>query len=106
MQPSEESTFLQWSEGEDAFMRIDGKLEKLEVKHVFSKFKKPGEISIGDLDVYNLSNGSVRVKAYCTVSQICNPDDDACESTGYRAKITVKSPQGVVSIKASGACGC
>jgi hypothetical protein len=101
-----ERTFLQWSEGDDAFMRVDGSLVKLNVIQGSSKTKKPGTISVGDVVVYKVSNESIRVKATCTATQVCAPDDDQCESVGYRAVVTVKAPSGTTSIKATGACGC
>lgn len=101
-----DETFLQWSEGEDALMRIDGKLEKLTITPAKSKSKKPGEISIGDEENYVLRNHSIQVNIYSTVTQVCAAKYTECESTGYRALITIQSPHGNTSVRAAGACGC
>lgn len=99
-------TFLQWSEGEDALMRVDGTLQKLAVSPAQSKVKKAGVIAIGDESNYALSNSAYQVNVYGAVAQVCPEKNAECESIGYRARISVRSPQGTTSVKATGACGC
>lgn len=99
-------TFLEWVEGEEASMWIDGKPVKLKVDLVGSQIKKRGVLSRGDVEYYALTNQSFRVKVKCTVTQVCDPKISECESTGYKAKVVVSSPQGETSLSATGACGC
>ena len=99
-------TFLQWSEGEGAFIRVDGKLEKLTVKPVKSIVRKQGEISIGDSSSYSLSNDLVQVSVASTVAQICKPEASECESVGYKSRVVVRTRNGRASLEATGSCGC
>lgn len=101
-----ESTFLQWSDGEEAFMRIDGKLEKFPVESIKSKIKKTGKISLGDTDTYFLKNELFQVSVHSKVVQICTPKNTECESVGLSARVVVTSSLGSTSINATGACGC
>jgi hypothetical protein len=99
-------TFLQWPEDEDALMRVDGKPQQLSVKQIGAKYQKAGEMHLGDSEMYLLKNDSVQVKMQCFVSFLCNPNDSQCEFVGYRAKVSVKSANGVRTLNAMGACGC
>ena len=102
---SSDGTFLQWDTEDNALMRINGKLVKLRASHVQSGMRG-GVPAIGDKDVFRLHGGATEVLVSCTTTQVCAPDDDSCESTGYAAKVLVKTSGGKTALDATGACGC
>lgn len=99
-------TFLWWLEGEDAFMRVDGRLEKLSVEQTGGRSKKRGVISVGDATSYVLRNKSLQVKVSTTVVQACSPENVECESVGVKASAVATSPSGTTTVKGLGTCGC
>lgn len=101
-----ETTFLQWAYGEDAMMRIDGKLVRLKVKETGGSSKNPSDLSVGDREKYELSNGEWLVKVRTTTTQVCKPETSGCEAYGLRARIQLMGRKDKVSFDATGACGC
>jgi hypothetical protein len=99
-------TFLWWLEGEDAFMRIDGKLEKLTVEQTEGRSKTSSQISVGDTADYTLSNKALQVKVSSVVVQACTPKNVECESVGVKARIKATATSGTTDVNAMGACGC
>lgn len=100
-----DATFLQWDTENNGLMRIDGRLIQLKASHIESKMKREMP-SIGDTDTFRLRGSRVDVLVNCTTVQVCAAEDDSCESIGYKAKVTVKSPNGTSVLHATGACGC
>lgn len=98
-------TFLQWDTEDNALMRINGRLVQLKTSHVWSR-GKGARPAVGDVDKFRSNGGQVEVIVNCTANQVCAPDDDSCESTGYKAKVLVKIPSGATTLDATGACGC
>ena len=87
-------------------MRINGKFVRLKASHMRWS-RKPGALfAVGDKDVFRVHGGGIDVLVNCTTNQVCAPDDDSCESTGYTAKIVVKTSAGTTALNATGACGC
>ena len=103
---SSDGTFLQWDTEDNASMRINGKLVQLKASQVRWS-GRPGALpAIGDEEVFRVHGGGIEVLVNCTATQVCAPDDDSCESTGYTAKIVVKTSAGTTALNATGACGC
>lgn len=99
-------TFIQWLEGEKAYMRVDNQLELLRVEQTGGRSKKTGAISVGDTSVYALRNRQLTAVLSTQVVQACTPEYPECESVGLRAIVKVIAPNGTATIKATGSCGC
>ncbi len=101
-----ENTILQWSYGDDAFMRVNGRLERLAVKLSSQKLIRRDQISVGDREVYELTNRRIRVIARCKTIAICDPKISECETYGIDAEVSVSSSKGTRTFNVEGACGC
>jgi hypothetical protein len=97
---------LRWEIDVPASLRIDGRLRRLEVltREEASSPERPARV--GDKALYELNGTGIDARVECTVIGVCKPDDEACESTSYRAKITVRTPAGATAVDAWGSCGC
>jgi hypothetical protein len=97
---------LQWEDGSKANMRVDGKLQKLNVvtKQPATSAMRPEQV--GDEEVFELQGGGVSVRAVCTVTEVCAAEDESCEVTIFRAKVTIRTSAGTKVLKTWAACGC
>jgi len=67
--------------------------------------KVKNKINVGDLLVLHFSGDGVRVTARATVTWACPTNNDSCEVTRYRAKISVASGDASTSLDAEGEYG-
>jgi hypothetical protein len=88
---------------EDAWMNIGGEDVKL---GLFDSSKPKARLRVGDSSYRKYMAGGLRVRADYVVTDICKPDDESCESTGYTATFTVTKNGRRRIVKAEGGCGC
>jgi|tagenome__1003787_1003787.scaffolds.fasta_scaffold17809591_1 hypothetical protein len=97
---------LQWEVGSPANLRVDGKLQRLLVRTREQATQSTRPDQVGDKTVFDLTGKGVNARAVCTVIKVCKPEDEACEVTVYRAKISVRTPAGTTVLDTWAACGC
>ncbi|MBG6079143.1 hypothetical protein [Rubrivivax gelatinosus] len=97
---------LQWEQDGPANIRVDGKLHKLKVLALPAPKDQDRRQRVGDKEVFELFGDSVSARAECTVTRICEPEDESCEVTIYKAKLTVRTPGGTRVLDAWASCGC
>jgi hypothetical protein len=95
--------FLQ-DEGEPAYINLDGKNLKLE--SVDSSDTKSIPEKVGDRSWETYFAGNVKVRIDWTVTRVCDPKDEGCEVTNYKAVMTITRKTQKAIVKTIGLCGC
>jgi hypothetical protein len=90
-------------EGEPAYINLDGNNLKLEP--VDSSERKVPE-KVGDRSWETFVAGDVKARIDWTVRRVCDPKDEGCEVTYYRAILTVTRKTQKITVKTIGLCGC
>lgn len=86
-----------------ARINLDGK--DLELQLVDSKELKRAP-KVGDREWAVCAAGDVRVRVDYLVTKVCDPKDESCEVTYYKATLTVTRKSQRTAIKTIGFCGC
>jgi len=100
-----DKTFLQWIEGEDAFMRIDGRRERFKRVEKADKTVHP-RAALGDTRTYLLKNKRYAARLCTRAVQVCGPNEPDCEATGLAATVRLSSPKGRRTVKGRASCRC
>ena len=95
--------FIQ-DEGEPAYINLDGKDLKLE--EVDSGGSEAVPEKVGDRSWVAYVAGDVKVRIDRTVTRVCDPKDESCEVTYYKAVLTITRKTQEAIVKAIGLCGC
>jgi len=95
--------FIQ-DEGEPAYINLDGKDLKLE--EIDSGGSEAVPEKVGDRSWVAYVAGDVKVRIDRTVTHICDPKDESCEVTYYKAILTVSRKTQKTTIRMIGLCGC
>ena len=91
-------------EGEPAYINLDGKDLKLE--EVDSGGSEADPEKVGDRSWVAYVAGDVKVRIDRTVMRVCDPKDESCEVTYYKAILTVSRKTQRTTIRTIGLCGC
>ena len=95
--------FIQ-DDGEPAYINLDGKDLKLE--EVDSGGSEAVIEKVGDRSWVAYVAGDVKVRIDRTVTRVCDPKDESCEVTYYKAILTVSRRTQKTTIRTIGLCGC
>lgn len=88
---------------DDAYVTIDEK--KLQLRLITSSKAKATE-KVGDRSWEIYSARNVKVRVDYVVTRVCDPDDEGCEATYYRANMTVTKGKQSRVVKGIAICGC
>lgn len=103
------STFLTgWLDPSDGtWMQINGNTENLTIDGERNRRGngKHGRPEVGDKTTYSLSNNKYKSDLVCSISNTCWESGE-CESIGYECEVTVRSMDAIVTMPATGICGC
>lgn len=99
-------TFLQWIEGEDAIMRIDGRRERFRRVEQAGKTGTHPRAALDDTRTYHLKNRQYTARVCTRTVQVCRPNEPDCEATGLAATVRLSSAKKRTTVKAMGSCGC
>ncbi len=61
---------------------------------------------VGSRSTVEYAAGDVRVNGTYTVTAVCDPNDESCESTQYSATFVVRKGKRSEVVRAVGSCGC
>jgi hypothetical protein len=89
---------------EPAYINLDGKDLKLE--EVDSGGSEAVPEKVGDRSWVAYVAGDVKVRIDRTVTRVCDPKDESCEVTYYKAILTVSRKTQKTTIRTIGLCGC
>lgn len=89
---------------EEAAINLNG--EDLTLPLTNRSLEKKGNPRIRDRswEVYTLGNTKLRIDY--TISKLCDPNDEGCEVTYYRATINLTKGAQKTIVRATGLCGC
>jgi hypothetical protein len=88
---------------QSAWMNIDGQ----DVKLKLVQFSGPQESAkIGSKLARTYAAAGLKVHILYVTTKICQPDDESCESTEYRASFTVRKGARQQTMRLKGSCGC
>jgi hypothetical protein len=90
-------------EEKSAWMNIDGQDVRLKLVQSTEPRKGP---KVGSRLTRTYVAAGIKVRAVYVTTRICQPDDENCESTDYRANFTVKKGGRQQTISLKGGCGC
>lgn len=90
--------------GEPAYINLDGKDLKLE--EVDSGGFEAITEKVGDRSWVAFVAGDVKVRIDWTVTRVCDPKDEDCEATNYKAVMTITRKTRRAIVKTIGLCGC
>jgi hypothetical protein len=65
-----------------------------------------GSGRIGSKDTLTYVAGNIRVVANWVVTRVCRPDDESCESTGYKGTFVIERGSSRLVVEVLGDCGC
>ena len=103
------SAFLTgWLDPSDgAWMQINGSTENLTIdsERIRRANGKHGRPEFGDKTTYSLSNTEYKSDLACSISDTCWESGE-CESIGYECEVTIRSIDAIVTVPATGICGC
>jgi hypothetical protein len=103
------SAFLTgWLDPSDgAWMQINGSTENLTIdsERIRRANGKHGRPEFGDKTTYSLSNTKYESDLACSISDTCWESGE-CESIGYECEVTIRSIDAIVTVPATGICGC
>lgn len=88
---------------DDAYVTIDEK--KLQLR-LIAESKERATEKVGDRSWEIYSAGNVRVRVDYLVTRVCDPDDEGCEATCFRATMTVSKGRQRRVVKGVAICGC
>ena len=89
---------------EPAYINLDGKDLKLE--EVESGGSEAVPEKVGDRSWEAHVAGDVKVRIDRTVTKVCDPKDESCEVTYYKAVMTITRKTQKAIVKTIGLCGC
>jgi hypothetical protein len=90
--------------GEPAYINLDGNDLKLE--EVNSGGFEAVPEKVGDRSWIAYVAGNVKVRIDWTVTRVCDPKDEGCEVTNYKAVITITRKTQKAIVRTIGLCGC
>ena len=88
---------------ESAYINVNGKNIKL---HRFAPIYEPIREKIGQRSWGKFTAGNIKIRLEKTVTKICDPNDEDCEVTNYKATMTVTKKAQKIIVKLIGLCGC
>jgi len=89
---------------EPAYINLDGKDLKLEEADSGGSEAVPEKV--GDRSWVAYVAGDVKVRIDRTVTRVCDPKDESCEVTYYKAILTISRKTKRTTIRTIGLCGC
>jgi|SRR5215510_1969816 len=89
---------------EPAYINLDGKNVELEPVDSSNKINIPEKI--GDRSWETYVAGDVKVRIDWTVTRVCDPKDESCEVTYFKAILTVSRKGQRTIVRTIGHCGC
>lgn len=95
--------FIQ-DDGEPAYINLDGK--DLKMEEVGSGGLEAITEKVGDRSWVAYVAGDVKVRIDRTVTKVCDPKDEDCEVTHYKAVMTIIRKSQKAIVKTIGLCGC
>ena len=97
---------LQWEMDSPATLRVDKRVEKLKVVELRKRVLDQWPEQVGDKSMFLLTGKAVKARVENTAIEVCKPEDESCEVTYYRSRITVTTRSGTKVLNAWGNCGC
>ena len=88
---------------EATFINVDGKDVEL---RLVTQSKENRDEKVGDRSWQTYVAGEIKVRVDYTVTKICDPNDENCEVTYYRAKLTVMRGKQRRVVNGVALCGC
>ena len=88
---------------EPAYINLNGR--NLKLRPVASS-KTKGEEKVGHRSWETYIAGELKIRLDKVVTKVCDPKDEACEVTFYKATITVTRKARKTIVKLTGLCGC
>ncbi|HET7797270.1 MAG TPA: hypothetical protein VFK72_05270, partial [Nevskia sp.] len=95
------SDLLQWADGEQASMFVNGELLRLNVET-----SEPIGHRVGDKRPIALSSPKVTVAGVMTTTWVCPPDQEECEAVRLRGTVRITTKKGSAKVPLEGVCGC
>ena len=86
-----------------AYININGK--NLELQPVDSS-ELNGKVKVGTQAWETFTAGDLKIRLDTTVTWVCPPNDESCEVTYYKAKLTVNGKGQEIKEMLTGHCGC
>ncbi len=88
---------------EPAYININGKNIKL---HHFAPSDEQVREKIGQRSWGKFTAGDIKIRLEKIVTKVCDPNDEDCEVTNYKATMTVTRKAQKITVKLIGLCGC
>lgn len=88
---------------EDTYITLDGQKLKLQL---LAELKGKRKERVGDRSWQIYSGGDVKVRVDYVVTKVCDPNDEDCEATYYRANMTVTRGKQRLVVRGIAICGC
>jgi len=88
-----------------AWMNIGGRDVKLTLEREIGLKGKEAE-RVGSRSSATYASGDIQVSGTYVVTQVCDPNDESCESTQYDVTFVVRKGRKSQVVKAVGSCGC
>jgi hypothetical protein len=88
---------------EPAFINLNGK--NIELNPVSSS-EYSGEEKIGQQSWETFTSGDLKTRLEKIVTKVCDPEDESCEVTYYKARMTLIRKNERLEVELVGSCGC
>jgi len=88
---------------EPAYVNLNGK--NLKLRPVTSSETKVKE-KVGDRSWATYIAGDIKIRMDYVVTRVCDPNDESCEATWYKAIMTVTRKTERTIVRLTGSCGC
>lgn len=100
----EDTLIIYWAFGERAVMRVNDELISLEKSLDKGEVQLPDRL--GDESQFTLAASDLVVRGTIKVIDVCDEDNESCESTSYRGNASLMSKGKQVIVPIWGMCGC
>jgi hypothetical protein len=88
---------------EPAYINLNGRNIKL---HPVASSEESGAEKVGQRSWETYTADSVKIRLEKTVTKVCDPNDESCEVTYYKATMILTHKGQKLSVKLIGSCGC
>ena len=99
----DKNLFVSSIEEDTVVINVDGKDVKL---RSIAQSKDKMDEKVGDRSWETYIAGDLKVRLDYVVTKVCDPNDESCESTRYRATLTVMRGKQRRVINGAAICGC